>query len=255
MTSSSYPALFAALLALGACAKSDEGSTDTDTAGQTTSATTPASTGTDAATAATDASSSEGSTHASHGGTDATTTTASTTTAPTTGASSTGDATTDATTGGEALTCEAYCATIGANCTGEHAQYGSLETCLATCAALTPGTPADTGGNTLGCRAYHAGAAADMPAVHCTHAGPGGDGVCGSNCESFCSIAAVACPDAWPDDAACQTACGTFSPDESYDATDVGGNSFACRLYHLTAAALDPATHCAHIKGDSAPCM
>ena len=252
MTSSNYSALFAALLALGACAKSDEGSTDTDTAGQTTSTTAPGSTGASTGTdAATDASSSEGSTHASHGGTEATT--APTTTA-TTSASSTGDATTDATTG-EALACEAYCATISANCTGEHTQYGSAETCLATCATLTPGTPADTGGNTLGCRTYHAGAAADMPAVHCTHAGPGGNGVCGGNCESFCSIAAVACPDAWPDDAACQTACGTFSPDESYDATDVGGNSFACRLYHLTAAALDPATHCAHIKGDSAPCM
>lgn len=249
MTSFNCPALLAALLALGACAKSDEGSTDTDSAGQSTTAATQSSTG---ASTGSDTSSGEGTTHATHTGTDATTTPTTTATTPAT----TGDVTTgDATTGGDALSCESYCATISAHCTGEHAQYGTAETCLATCAAFPPGLPADTGGNTLGCRTYHAGAAADMPEVHCTHAGPGGNGVCGGNCESFCSVAAAVCPDAWPDDAACQTACGTFSPDESYDATDVMGNTFACRLYHLTAAALDPATHCAHIKGDSAPCM
>jgi hypothetical protein len=252
MISANYPALFAALLALGACAKSDEGSTDTDTAGQTstasTTATTPATTG---GSTGAEGSSGEATTHATHGGT---TTSATTSGEPTTTATTSEPSTGELTTGGEALSCDAYCATISANCTGANAQYGSAETCLATCADIPPGAPADTGGNTLGCRTYHAGAAAGMPDVHCRHAGPGGDGVCGDNCESFCTIAAAACPDAWPDDAACQTACGTFSPDETYDATDVAGNTFACRLYHLTAAALDPATHCAHIKGDSAPC-
>ena len=251
MMTSNYPALFAALLALGACAKSDEGATDTDTAGMTTTATTTAATmATTAATHGDEGSSGEA-THATHSGSEASATDATTST-PTTGEATTGP---EATTGSETDLCGDYCVSISANCTGEHAQYGTPQTCLATCAAFLPGTPADTVGNTLGCRTYHAGAAAADPVTHCTHAGPGGAGVCGDNCEGFCAIAGHACPDAWPDDAACQTACGTFSPDESYDATDVAGNTFACRLYHATAAALDPVTHCGHIKGDSAPCM
>ncbi len=255
MITSNYSPLFAVLLALGACAKGDEGSTDTDTAGQTTTA---ATTGTTPATTTTtgDASSGEGTTHASHGETTTTGEPTTTATTPATTGETTGDATTGAaTTGGEALGCDAYCATIATSCTGTQTQYGSKDTCLATCAAFPPGTPADTSGNSLGCRTYHAGAAAQDPMTHCTHAGPGGDGVCGGNCESFCVIAADACPDAWPDDAACQTACATFAPEEKYDATDIAGNTFACRLYHLTAAAFDPATHCGHIKGNSPPCM
>lgn len=96
------------------------------------------------------------------------------------------DPTGELTTGGEALSCAAYCATIGANCAGADAQYGNNDTCLATCAAFPPGTLADVSGNTLGCRNYHAGAAAQDASTHCVHAGPGGDGICGGNCESFC---------------------------------------------------------------------
>jgi len=244
MITSNYPGLLVALLALGACAKAED--LDTDTAPQTTTAT-----GTTAATTG-DVGSSGGTTQASQGETGATTDEGTTqSTAPTTGDATTGDATT----GDDALGCAAYCATISAHCTGPHTQYGAPDTCLASCEAFMPGTLADTGGNTLGCRIYHAGAAKDMPEIHCTHAGPGGNGVCGANCDGFCTIAADACPEAWADEAACQTACATFSPDESYDATDVAGNTFACRLYHLTAATVDPATHCGHIKGDSPTCQ
>lgn len=247
MKPSTCPALLAALLALGACATSDDQrpTTDAGTTADTAVATTAATTATTGATATTTGApdgTSGGTTHASHGETGIDASTAEPTTA-------------EPTTGGEDLGCAAYCDTIAAHCTGENQQYGSLQTCLATCATFMPGQPEDTGGNTLGCRSYHAGAAADMPEIHCTHAGPGGGGPCGTNCEGFCSIAAVACPEAWPDDAACQTACATFPADEPYDATDVGGDTFACRLYHLTAAALDPVTHCSHIKGDSAPCQ
>ncbi|MBA3547320.1 MAG: hypothetical protein H0T76_12610 [Nannocystis sp.] len=241
MITSNYPALLPALLAalaLGACAKGEEG--DTDSAGQTTTATVATT-----ATTQGEEGTSGGTSHVSHGGTD------STAAATTGGMTST---TAEPTTGGGSDLCEAYCDGISVNCSGVHTQYGSPATCMASCAGFLPGTPADTGGNTLGCRTYHAGAAKDMPEVHCTHAGPGGGGACGANCDGFCTLAAHACPEAWADEAACQTACATFAPEESYDATDVGGNTFACRLYHLTAAALDPATHCAHIKGDSVPC-
>lgn len=186
-------------------------------------------------------------------------TTGAATTTPTTG---TPDGTTtmpgetgDDTTGAPAEGCAGYCDTIAANCGGDFTQYGTREMCEATCATFAPGTPGDMMGNTLACRTYHAGAAAMADDVHCTHAGPGGDTACGTNCEGFCTIAAAVCPEAWPDIAACATACGTFDPAEKYDAKDVGGNTFACRLYHLTAATVDPVVHCAHIKGDSPTCI
>ena len=174
-------------------------------------------------------------------------------TGPATG-SDTGSDTTATTTEPPAEGCEGYCATITANCTGQFMQYGSPEMCLATCAAFAPGTPGDTSGNTLACRTYHAGAAADADDTHCTHAGPGGDMACGSNCEGFCAIAGAVCPDAWPDAAACNTACLNFDGAEKSDAGDVSGDTLACRLYHLTAAAINPVPHCSHIKGDSPTC-
>ena len=163
--------------------------------------------------------------------------------------------TVEPTTGEPAAGCAGYCDTITTNCAGDFTQYGTREMCEATCATFAPGVEGDMMGNSLACRTYHAGAAAMANDVHCTHAGPGGDMACGANCEGFCAIAVAACPDAWPDLAACAMACGTFDPVEKYDATDVAGNTFACRMYHLTAATIDPVTHCAHIKGDSVPCM
>lgn len=156
---------------------------------------------------------------------------------------------------GAELSCDAYCATIAANCGGEVTQYGMPDFCLASCAAFPVGATTDMMGNTLGCRTYHAGAAGGDPAVHCVHAGPGGAGVCGANCDGFCSIAMAACPDAWPGLPECMTACAGFVDMEPYDASDVGGNSLACRLYHVTAAAFQPDPHCMHIKADSPPCQ
>ena len=178
------------------------------------------------------------------------------TTDPATGSATepTGSDTTATTTDPPAEGCDGYCATITSNCTGQFTQYGSPEMCLATCAAFAPGAPGDTSGNTLACRIYHAGAAADADDTHCTHAGPGGDMACGGNCEGFCAIAGEFCPDAWPDAAACNAACIGFDGAEKYDASDVAGDTLACRLYHATAAAIDPAIHCGHIKGDSPTC-
>ena len=41
---------------------------------------------------------------------------------------------------------------------------------------------------------------------------------------------------------------------EPYDAGDVAGNTFACRLYHLTVATTLPDAHCPHIQPTSATC-
>jgi hypothetical protein len=174
------------------------------------------------------------------------------TTSPTSGA-------TDPT-AGAAPTCADYCTAITANCAAPQAQYADMAGCMGSCAAFDIGTLADTAGNTVGCRTYHAGAAKDMmmPEVHCVHAGPGGAGPCGTNCEGFCDIALSACPAIYADAAACAADCATFMDTEPFDATDVAGNTLACRLYHLTVAsssADNAAIHCAHINAASPVCI
>lgn len=167
---------------------------------------------------------------------------------------------TDDPTGGAALTCDAYCTSITANCTAGNAQYFQgtdmgKASCMASCAGFPEGTAADMAGNTLGCRTYHAGAAGSDAATHCTHAGPGGEAVCGNDCDGFCSIAMEVCAGTYADMGACMTECATFATDVKYNATVMSGNNLSCRLYHLTAAAVDAATHCPHITAASAPCV
>jgi hypothetical protein len=158
------------------------------------------------------------------------------------------------------LTCASYCSTIAGNCTAANLMYGSSAECMATCTAFTAGTLADTGGNTLGCRLYHAGNAGGSQTAadtHCRHAGPGGDGVCGANCEGFCTVVLDACAgQAQPPYAnmgACMTACGGFATTPIYVA-NATGNNLACRLYHATAAAANPGLHCPHTGVNSATC-
>ena len=103
---------------------------------------------------------------------------------------------------------------------------------------------------------YYRSYADKMPQTLVTQgpAGPGGADVCGSNCDGFCTIAADACPGTFADDAACQAACAGYDKVEAYDAADMAGDSFACRLYHLTVASTPLAMHCPHILPDSVPC-
>lgn len=155
-------------------------------------------------------------------------------------------------------TCANYCSTIATNCTTGLTQYSEEAACLATCAFWQPGAATDMAGNTRGCRIYHAGVAAGAPDVHCRHAGPGGDGACGTNCEGFCTLAMGACAGQanppYADTAACMTACNGFATTPTYSASVTGGDSFACRLYHATAASTNPATHCPHTGVTSATC-
>jgi len=78
--------------------------------------------------------------------------------------------------------CEGYCALITSVCDDGNAQYVDEADCLAQCDELNwpDGTPGSTDGNTVACRIYHSGAARMAPEVHCSHAGPTGDGVCGA---------------------------------------------------------------------------
>jgi hypothetical protein len=202
----------------------------------------------------------DGETGGSGGSTSATSTTVGTTTTADTTTTTSG---TGGGGGGGAAepTCEAYCTAIMGACTGENQQYKDEASCLGACGAFDIGTADDTSGNTVGCRLYHAGAAAGDAALHCTHAGPGGNGACGANCEGFCTIALAACTgdnEQYADEAACMAECNAFDATEPYDVTDTAGDTFACRLYHLTVAATDANSamvHCAHIVEASPVCM
>jgi hypothetical protein len=164
------------------------------------------------------------------------------------------------------LTCDYYCNSIdgamGA-CTGDaNDQYANNLTgaCMATCATFTEGKLGETSGNTLGCRIYHADVAS-MSAMnatsHCPHAGPFGDDTCGERCDVFCSIAEKVCTGnnaAFADKATCMTECAAFAKDPKYSVTNTASDTFGCRAYHLTAAAIAPDMHCAHIKTMSDTC-
>jgi hypothetical protein len=160
-----------------------------------------------------------------------------------------------------AALCASYCATVDTNCSGAFAVYGSLETCLAVCAALPAGEPGDQSGNTIHCRLRSAENAAAEPAYYCALAGPGGNGVCGTNCEGLCALTEAICVDddaQWPSRAACLGECaeltdlGTYSIDS--DAGMYAGDHVQCRLFHASASALaDPAIHCDH-AGGTPPC-
>lgn len=170
----------------------------------------------------------------------------------------TADGTADETTAAEVDVCPEYCGLVQDVCTDARAQYTSEEICLGVCAALPPGTPDDQLGNTAGCRRFQAVQAAEAPDTFCGAAGPTGDGVCGAECETFCGLAMGVCTDAdeqWPDVPSCLADCMQFPTDVEYDASVVNGDSYACRMYHLTVAALDPGVHCPHIGLASPVCV
>lgn len=161
---------------------------------------------------------------------------------------------------GELAVCEQYCSAVQSNCTGSFAVYTSATACLAVCAALPEGTPGDRDENTVHCRLHAALSALDEVPHYCPIAGPGGGGVCGTNCESLCQLKQAICADfSAQSEAACRNECKAL--------TDLGNYSTAlehehhtgahvqCRLYHLSAAASDdPERHCLHADG-AAPCQ
>lgn len=159
---------------------------------------------------------------------------------------------------GEQDVCPEYCNLVQDVCTADQAQYQSDEICLGVCAALPPGNSDDQLGNSSACRRFQAVQAAEAPDTFCGAAGPTGDGVCGAQCESFCGLATELCTGdlaQWPDVPSCIADCMQFPTDVDYNASVVSGDSYACRAYHLTVAALDPGVHCPHIGLGSPVCV
>lgn len=158
------------------------------------------------------------------------------------------------------LDCATYCDIVVTNCNGDDEQYVNTASCMDVCSHFTPGQNGTgataTGENTLGCRIYHGNApAAADPATHCTHSGPAGDDQCGSPCESFCALNGSVCgfgADAnaqYADNDACLAACVAMDMTDRFNGSNDASsttNEYSCYLYHLTAAASDPGTHCPH---------
>lgn len=147
--------------------------------------------------------------------------------------------------------CDETCRLTEAACTGSNAVYESTEQCLAVCAALPPGHHSDTTPNTRGCRAYHAHSALVDPDMHCSHAGPSGDGHCGDhdagNCESYCLLLARGCPaelaETYASQATCEERCATefeetgAAYESGYAVASVDGtDTLQCRILHATRA-------------------
>lgn len=152
--------------------------------------------------------------------------------------------------------CQDYCDLVIEHCVGDNNQYSDRDTCLSTCEAMPLGSPDDRAGHTIMCRTFQAAIAELDPVATCTLAGPGGDGACGMNCESFCAMQAEICTGANEQfrDGDCLTTCATFDTTLRYDVRRTSGDDFACRLYHLTAASTDPDFHCPHLAVVSSQC-
>jgi hypothetical protein len=167
-------------------------------------------------------------------------------------------------TGGEAGSngddlCGSYCETLEANCTGDFQQFISRATCMEFCARLPEGSDDDEIGNSVHCRITQARFAGDVgePDLHCAEAGPGGNGTCGSNCEAYCVVLEQVCGARFDGEfvgrADCNSQCGDLADEVRFSASIDSGDSIQCRLWHLSAASVDPSTHCGHAVGEG-PC-
>jgi hypothetical protein len=151
-----------------------------------------------------------------------------------------------------ALSCATYCTSLMATCTGANQQFTGMDQCLNSCKAYPVGTAADQSGNTLGCRTYHAANAKGDPATHCPHAGPGGAGSCGEDCDGFCQIAMMYCTAAnmaavYSSLEQCKATCATFPDTVKFNVTDTTlqtKKAVACLLYHVQEASAAPPDHC-----------
>ncbi|HSC85792.1 MAG TPA: hypothetical protein VLC09_00905 [Polyangiaceae bacterium] len=155
------------------------------------------------------------------------------------------------------LSCQVYCQNVMGACRGDNTQYESETDCLAACAVFDLGTIDDQNENTVGCRRYHSFSGLSSPNLHCPHAGPTGDGHCGSptddtgSCLSFCQLAEAACG---TDFVGCMADCPATPGSEANAGYTVGkaleADDLLCRTYYAVKVLGDPtlqAELCAHV--------
>jgi hypothetical protein len=147
--------------------------------------------------------------------------------------------------------CEDYCKLTQTACVAGNRVYDDNEQCLSVCqkgfakpAGVEKEKP-DSALDTLQCRRWHAYFALTTdPVVHCGHAGPGGDGHCGKQCEVFCGLLKAGCKKRFDteyganaDTAECVKDCGDlagFKDSYSLEAEAVRTNTYQCRLHQVT---------------------
>lgn len=170
---------------------------------------------------------------------------------------------------GSAL-CNTYCDTVLANCVDPLYVYATRDMCMGVCNKLETagytGNPNDQVGNSINCRlnqAIQAKKTAEF-SLYCPASGPGGNGICGTNCEGYCVLMQLTCSTEFavrPFDGTLSTCVNQVCPslptlDAGFDADQQSGNTINCRLYHISAANADPNApliHCPHAAGAS-PC-
>ncbi len=159
--------------------------------------------------------------------------------------------------------CQKYCSLAKDVCGGTNALYADDSTCLGICALLLPGEEIEPQGNTVACRINQLEVAQQVtpgePATlpdYCAKAGPGGNGTCGSNCESYCQLYAGACQADQPqlgntqyNQKTCVAKCQGLTNLDTFDwMSNYSGDTLQCRLAHTSAATVNPGEHCVHAQ-------
>jgi len=165
--------------------------------------------------------------------------------------------------------CQKYCGLVMGACENEYAVYESPQQCMSVCRLLDQGLKGDQSNDSIRCRRYHSYAALGDRVEHCTHAGPTGDGHCGSgNCPDYCQIAKQACPRTFAEQfgadsdlSGCEQSCAGLDGAPANAFRDRAqrytvhpppvGNTLLCRTYHAIAAlaSQDDLTECAAALG------
>jgi hypothetical protein len=169
--------------------------------------------------------------------------------------------------------CSQYCSQISQKCTAAP-QYDDARPseCESLCRHFPRAEGESPTGNNFECRLARVTSASGERS-DCFAAGRGGDDVCGSPCDSYCSLMQALCPahfsefdagESLADDvAACQSDCSRLSDRRDYDPTLGGEDEFdervatvQCRLWHLGSAAIEVEqfgtldnSHCDHAVG------
>ena len=164
--------------------------------------------------------------------------------------------------GGPSQQCQDYCKLAKEVCVDTNTLYASDETCLAVCNLWLPGEKDEPKGtNTVACRENQLALAkqTNEPSTipdYCAKASPGGNGFCGSTCESYCQLYAAACKEDQPqlgstqyDEPTCVAKCKGLADTKSFDVNaNYTGDTLQCRLVHTSAATINPGEHCAHAQ-------
>jgi len=191
-----------------------------------------------------------------------------------------------------AASCASYCSIIVPACTGANQQFdGAGDAATQTAACQTACTAqykwvqtddnksAGSSGDDIDCRTQHATLAAQATTaadktLHCGHAGPTGNKLCGTECDVYCDLQIKNCTTQnpnfpagqtpnFPDKATCESQCqavngGTgftfdttkpraISSSDPTLATN-SGDTFQCRVWHVGEAAAGPNPHCFHSR-------